>query len=314
MSDQIAPVPHGRTARRLSWQHLPPELRAAVERQLGSPVAEAASQDAGFTPGFASVLTCADGSRHFVKAASTAAQRPFADAYREEGRRLASLDASVPAPALRWRIDEDWVVLGIEYVDGRAPQRPWVADELQRALGLLETCTEALTPVPERWRLATFAEELAGWPAHWGRVRRTRTDLPHLDEAAELAAGFAEVTAGDTVVHTEARGDNMLLGERGEAWLCDWNFPVRGAAWIDPVWLLVEAYGDGLDADAHLAGCPLTADVPAEHVDRVLALLAGYLLKSADDRVPPASPHLRRHQAWLGEAAFDWLAARRGWA
>ena len=37
------------------------------------------SQGAGFTPGFASVLTCADGSRHFVKAASLKAQRMFAD-------------------------------------------------------------------------------------------------------------------------------------------------------------------------------------------------------------------------------------------
>ena len=46
------------------------------------------SQGGGFTPGFASVLTCADGSKHFVKAASARAQRPFADSYREEARKL----------------------------------------------------------------------------------------------------------------------------------------------------------------------------------------------------------------------------------
>src|SRR4051794_33167911 len=53
-------IPHGRTARRLDWAYLPPMIRRAVEKRLGSAVVEAESQGAGFTPGFASVLTCAD--------------------------------------------------------------------------------------------------------------------------------------------------------------------------------------------------------------------------------------------------------------
>lgn len=73
-----------------------------VETRLGSPVVSAESQTAGFTPGFASVLTTADGSRHFVKAASLVAQRPFAEAYREEAAKLATLPAGVPAPRLLW--------------------------------------------------------------------------------------------------------------------------------------------------------------------------------------------------------------------
>src|SRR3954447_25158416 len=50
-------VPHGRTAVRLGWRFLPPEVRALVESRLGAPVSTAISQDGGFTPGFASVLT-----------------------------------------------------------------------------------------------------------------------------------------------------------------------------------------------------------------------------------------------------------------
>jgi len=79
-------IPHGRTAQRLTWPHLPPGVRAYIEHRCGSPVVDAASQGGGFTPGFASVLTCADGSRHFVKAASTKAQKLFAGSYREEAR------------------------------------------------------------------------------------------------------------------------------------------------------------------------------------------------------------------------------------
>ncbi|MGI8645065.1 MAG: hypothetical protein ACR2JD_01900, partial [Nocardioides sp.] len=112
------PVPTGATARRLSWPFLPRHIRTMVEQHCGSQVVESASQDGGFTPGFASVLTCADGSRHFVKAASAVAQATFAESYREEARKLAGLPAGVPAPRLLWSYDDDWVVLGLQHVEG----------------------------------------------------------------------------------------------------------------------------------------------------------------------------------------------------
>src|SRR5207342_2513586 len=114
------PIPYGRTARRLEWPHLPPAVRSEIEQRCGSPVVTAESQGGGFTPGFASVLTCEDGSRHFVKAASTAAQRSFAASYREEARKLQALPDTIPAPRLLWTIDAEWVVLGLEYVEARA--------------------------------------------------------------------------------------------------------------------------------------------------------------------------------------------------
>ena len=138
-SSSIAPypAPHARTARRLEWAFLPPNLRAWIERRCGSPVVSAISQTSGFTPGFASVLVCEDGSRHFVKAASTKAQRPFADSYREEARKLAALPPEVPAPRLLWHLDDDWVVLGTEYVAARLPHRPWRAEDLDALLDAL---------------------------------------------------------------------------------------------------------------------------------------------------------------------------------
>ena len=94
---------------------------------------DAASQGGGFTPGFASVLTCSDGSRHFVKAASTKAQKLFAGSYREEARKLQALPPGVPAPRLLWLLDDDWVVLGIEHVEGRTAS-PSVATGRARRL------------------------------------------------------------------------------------------------------------------------------------------------------------------------------------
>ncbi|MDT0201068.1 hypothetical protein [Nocardioides sp. AE5] len=310
MSPTIDPPPSGRTARRLEWRFLPPHIRALVERHCGSPVVSADSRDGGFTPGFASVLTCADGSQHFVKAASVKAQRMFAHSYREEARKLRFLGPLVPAPRLLWSHDDEWVVLGFEYVAGSLPRRPWRSDELDLLLDALEQV--ASTPVPAGARLDPIGEDLAGLPAYWETIRERHPDLVHAEEAAALAARFTEVLAGETVQHTDIRDDNVLV-TKDRLWICDWNWPVLAAPWFDTVSALIGPRADGLDVEAVLASRALTRDVPAEHVDVVLALLAGHFLKSAGDPVPPTSPHLRDTQRWQGEVVWEWLTERRGW-
>lgn len=307
------PVPAGRTARRLEWQFLPPNLRSYIERKCGSPVVDAQSQGSGFTAGFASVLTCEDGSRHFVKAASVKAQRVAAVSYREEARKLVALPEGVPAPRLRWSLDDDWVVLGLEVVEGRSPARPWRASELDACLDALADIAARLTPPPRGLALDTVEAELAELVGAWHHVRATQPDLPHLEEAASLAAGFAEVTRGDTLVHTDVRDDNLLLDGAGSVWVCDWNWPVVGAAWLDSFMLLIGPRGDGVDVESVIASRPLLRDVPADHLDRVLALLAGYFLRQRELPVPATSPHLRDHQAWHADVCWEWLCERRGW-
>ena len=69
------------------WSGRSSAAPAGVDRApLRLPGGLRALAGSGFTPGFASVLVCEDGSRHFVKAASVKAQRLFADSYREEAR------------------------------------------------------------------------------------------------------------------------------------------------------------------------------------------------------------------------------------
>ncbi|WP_017935609.1 hypothetical protein [Nocardioides sp. Iso805N] len=303
--------PVGRTARRLGWVHLPPPIRSAVERRLGSAVVDAASCDAGYTPGLASVVTCADGSRHFLKAASTKAQKVAADAYRIEARRLRTLPPTVPAPRLQWTHEsDDWIVLGIEYVEGRAPVRPWTPTDLAACSDMLVAAATELTPAPGLG-VPTYAEELGSWADLWA----TRlADLPHAAECAALTARIGEVSAGETLVHCDLRDDNLLLGAAGEVWLCDWNWPVRGAAWLDSLILLVGPRGDGLDVSAHIAGHPLLAAVPAEDVDVVLAHLLGYFTAAADLPRVSNSPYLRMVAGWQRDVLFRWLAERRRWA
>lgn len=286
-------------------------VRSMIGRRLGSPVVSAESAGAGFTPGFASVLTCADGTRHFVKAASKRAQRPFADSYLEEARKLRALPSGLPVPRLLWTHEDDlWVVLELEYVDGANPSRPWVRSELDACLDTLETLADSLTPAPVG--LDSFADEFAGGLRGWEHVRRTMPDVAHLDEAADLAARFREATSGNTLVHSDGRDDNFLLTDE-RAWLCDWNWPVVGAGWIDTAVLLVAAHGDGLDADALVRERRLTREVAPDHVDSLLALLAGYFFERRDLPVPNSSPYLRVHYAWYAQATWSWLSLRRGW-
>lgn len=300
-------LPHGRTARRLEWVHLPPHIRTEVERRLGSPVVDAESRTAGFTPGFASVLTCEDGERHFVKAASVKAQRMFADAYREEARKLRALPPETPAPALRWTHDaDDWVVLGFEYVDGRHPQRPWVAEELAAASAMALDVARILTPSP--LEVETAVEAFADWPALWDRIA-----TPRAAELRDLAERYADVVAGDTLAHCDIRDDNLLVRPDGSVVMCDWNWPVLGAAWLDSFFLLIGPRGDGLDVEAHIAGHPLLGEVPPESLDIAMALVLGYFWACSEMPVPPTSPYLREAQAWQRDVVRDWLFERRGW-
>ncbi|NUR07338.1 MAG: aminoglycoside phosphotransferase family protein [Nocardioidaceae bacterium] len=309
----LPPFPHGATTRRLDWLLLPPTLRRLVESRFGTQVAHAESAGSGYTPGCASVLTGADGRRMFLKAASKKAQKPFAAAYVAEARTLRSLPTGLPVPRLLWTHEDDlWVVLAFEYVEHANPARPWRPDELERCLDTLEVLAQTLTPPP--MTAGTFADGFADCPESWEHVRRVAPQWPHLEEAAALAAGFAVATAGSTLVHTDVRDDNLMLPAHGRPMLCDWNFATEGAPWIDTVCLLLGAAGDGLDVEEALARRPLTRNVAPEHVDSLLAMLAGYFLERRDAPVPNSSPYLRRHQSWYAEASWAWLAQRRGWA
>ncbi len=112
-------LPVRATARRPTWDQLPAAVRRRIETLAGSHVVHSRSAGTGFTPGFASRLDLADGSRIFVKAGVTADDSlhgwNLARAYREEARKLHVLPDGIGAPTLLWNLDElisdqTWVV------------------------------------------------------------------------------------------------------------------------------------------------------------------------------------------------------------
>jgi aminoglycoside phosphotransferase (APT) family kinase protein len=310
-TDAVTPIPHGQTAIRLTWRFLPPEVRRLVEEHLGGPVEDAVSQDAGFTPGFASVLTTSEGRRGFVKAASWVAQRDIAESYAEEARKLTALGDEIPAPRLLWvHDDEAWVVLGFEAVEARPPRRPWSADDLGRALDLAEAIVDATHDTPGALALNPMVEDVPGLLTGWDTVP---DGWPHRDEAAALATSLASRPA-DHFVHGDLRDDNVLLAHDGRTLACDWNWPALGPVWQDTVDLLISAHGDGVDVEPTLASRRLTRDADPEHVDSWIAAICGFMLSARRRPTLARSPHLRTHADWYAEAAWSLLAQRRGWS
>lgn len=307
------PVPPLDSARRLEWAHLPPMLRRRIEERCGAPVLGAESIEAGFTPGMASVLTCADGSQHFVKVASHRAQRAYAASYAEEVGHLSTLPPEAPAPALLWVEDDgEWIAFSTAHVEGRTVPRPWTRDDLDACLDALEDAATALTPAPAAMDLRPLGEETAAWTKAWQGLRPP-SHPERVDEALALARSARDLLVGETLVHGDLRADNVVVGEDGTVLFCDWNWPATGPAWLDSWMLLVGARGDGLDVDAVVAERALLRDAPPEAVDSLLALMAGYFLRAGCESVPPNSPHVRDHQHWTGTICWLWLAGRRRW-
>ena len=118
---------------------------------------------------------------------------------------------------------------------------------------------------------------------------------------------------GDTLVHTDVRDDNILLTSDQRTLLCDWNWPLVGAPWLDSLFLLIGPRGDGLDVEAAIAHSPVLSTVSDEAIDITLALLVGYFWQAAQNPVLPHSPYLRIIQQHQGDVCWDWLAERRSW-
>lgn len=316
-------LPFGATANRPDWLDLPEQVRDAITERLGAEVTATANQTAGFSAGFASRLalggTGDERETVFVKAAADDSGS-LTDCYRIEGGVVPTLPQGLPVPALRWAFDTEfpdagtWVVLCFDDVPGRPPNRPWQPAELTAALTTVTAMSErfaaagSVPPVAELgdWRSDGFGYWRALADGEAEQVERF-SDLAALEDEAEQAL------AGDAVLHGDLRDDNLIVGDDGQIWVCDWNWASRGPVWYDLVTLLVSAHGDGYDANALLAAHPLGDDADPNAIDAVLAGLSGLWLAASTGPALAHSPYLRSVQAWSAEAALSWLAVRRNW-
>jgi aminoglycoside phosphotransferase (APT) family kinase protein len=294
---------------RLAWAGLPDGIRSAVEARAGASVVEARDQRGGFSPGVAARLLLDDGSRLFVKAVAPSINTDSSDMYRDEARTLAALPPGVPAPRLLWTHDDgDWIVLGIEDIDGRSPSLPWRRDDLDRVVAALPA-----TPAPDGF--VSLTDKMAGAFTGWRTVAADPPSdlepwaLRHLDRLAALEASWAGYAAGDELVHADLRADNLLLDRDGGVYLLDWAHACSGAAWVDLALLLTEVDRSRVNPDEILE----SAGAPPEGVNSLVCAFAGFLAAACRRPAPPGLPTIRAYQRAYAGSVIGWLARRTGW-
>lgn len=305
---------------RVHWDDVPPLIRGAIEERLGSAVVEAVTQPAGFSPGLAARLRLRDGSRAFVKAVSEEANPDSPNIHRREARIVAALPAAAPVPRFLWSLDQDgWVVLAFEDIDARHPIEPWTASDLDLVVAALQAMSRALSPSPfavDQSASDAFLVGLKGWQRLLEKGGEPRLDdwtSRNLGRLAELEAQAPAAVAGDALLHSDLRADNLLIAADQRVYVVDWPWARTGAPFVD--WLLMApsvAMQGGPKPEEFLARFDV-ADVPPRSIDAALCSLTGYLVRHSLRPSAPGLPTLRAFQAAQGAVALAWLRERTGW-
>ncbi|MCC3329855.1 phosphotransferase family protein [Nocardia abscessus] len=305
------------TASRIGWAEVPRPVRVGIERMLGDVVCAAADQGGGFSHGVAVRVRTVGGDAAFVKAIE--AGDGLAPVYRQEARIASRLPATAPAPRCRFSGEiAGWFVAGFDDVEGTFPRLD-EPGELRDTLELVTRLATELTPSPPAdvpTVTEAYGPELVGWRAFASEGPPADLDgwpARHLTELAELEATWMAAAAGNTLLHTDLRPDNMVRRADGAVLAVDWAWACRGAAWMDLVALAPSIAAAGVDPDPIIATHPVTRDVDPAAVDAFVCALAGYWAVACRKPGPPRSPHLRGHQAAFARITIGWLACRLGW-
>ncbi len=322
-------VDYTATSLRPDWNTLPPALHEALAVALGTEITTAGPPvSSGFTGGFAAPVHLADGRRVFVKAADDTMHAYLA--YQREAEVVPQLPSVIRVPPIITTAHavgsgRRWFAVVSEWVDGRMPAAPWTVDDFGLVTATCERIATAMDPSPLAG-LQTFLKDLEGdesplqipgqivageRPMPTGLQPWLPRILPELTDLVQLAPG---AFAGEAATHGDLRPDNLLIDAAGTCWTVDWNWLALGPRWMDWVGLLPVAQHHGIDTAAAIRSSPLTADVPPEHLDCFVGVIAAYMMRNA--AAPPplgCTPALREHQRFYAWTFLDWLAVRRGW-
>lgn len=201
---------------RTDWAGLSEPIRVAITARTG-PVVSAQTAAAGLNSAVAIFLRTALGTV-FVK--GLRADHP--GVITQDRESVINPHVLPVSPQLLWHIDdvEGWNLLGFDYVAGRhADYTPGSPDLVKviaaiRRLGQIRCPDLPIKQADQRW-------------------------AAYVDSPADL-----EQLRGDTLLHTDYNPLNILISDSG-AYIIDWAWPTRGAAFIDPACLILRLIAAG---------------------------------------------------------------------
>ena len=276
---------------RLPYPDVPVRVRAWVDRTLGSPVTGWAEQVGGMSPGCATRVVTADGTRAFVKAVGSELNPDSPTLFRREVEVLTRIGDDPLWASLRASYDEDgWVALLLEDVPGGHPD---LADDEQMAdlLTATDRLVERLADVPLPAGVTASDIGQPGLIDARARFRDWASALDHLDELPDdlfpesmrrrqglLRDLVARLPDGgtDQLLHWDIRIDNLLRPAVGRIVFVDWGAAAVGPSWVDPLLARLERV-DRPWFDASIASSPAIAEVGDDHVTGWLVAFGAYL-------------------------------------
>lgn len=299
---------------RTPYPEIPERIRAWVSETLGSPVVSWSEQIGGFSPGCATRLLTADGTRAFVKAVGAELNPDTPTLFRREMEVLGLIGEHPLWAALRAAYDDgQWVALLLEDVPGGHPD---LSDDAQ--MDTLLAAADALGDelaevfVPPGPRAQEFAHPglidvragFARWLGAFDHLDEIPDDLLPArlrgdeDHCRALVADLLE--GGDhRLTHGDIRNDNLLRRDDGSLVFVDWGATGIGPAWVDPLLARLERV-DTPWFDVSLGSSPLLVAAGDDRVTGWLLGLGTYLAwrsTFATDAGLPTLNEFRRTEA-----------------
>jgi hypothetical protein len=282
---------------------MPDQVRSWVADTLGSPIVEARDQVGGMSPGCATRLLCADGTRAFVKAVGVELNPVTPTLFRREIFVLGLLGPhELWADLLASYDDGVWVAVLLEDVEGRHPDLDDDAamDLLLRETELLgQVLTERVpdppAPDPDNGGLADLRQQFRTWADAVARAEEIPPELLpdwiRRDTATwePLVRGLVEHDV--RLVNFDIRNDNLLERPTGELVFLDWGGASVGPGWVDPLLARLERVEDPW-FDTSLASSPELAAAGDLAVDAWLVGFATALALRAHTAVDVNLPTL----------------------
>ena len=265
---------------RIGYAAVPVAVRTWVDDTLGSPVVATAEQVGGMSPGCATRLTCADGTRAFVKAVGVGLNAESVRLFRREVAVLGHLgEGALWARLLASYDDGAWVALLIEDVEGRHPAFTDDA-ELDAVLSGVDRLSAVLHErgMPDAVDLLDVSGVFRKWAATLDALGDAAPATPVPDWLRSDPHGWADVLRAHAdrpmpdPVHWDIRIDNLLRRPDGGIVFLDWGTTARGPAWVDALLARLERVDEPW-FDAATQSSPALVDAGQ---DAVTAFLAGF--------------------------------------
>jgi hypothetical protein len=265
---------------RIGYAAVPAAVRAWVDEALGSPVVGTVEQVGGMSPGCATRVTCADGTRAFVKAVGAELNPDTPVLFRREDAVLGHLGShELWARLLASYDDGAWVALLIEDVEGRHPDFGHDA-ELEAVLAGTDRLSAVLQDrdVPPTVDLIDVAGAFRKWASTLATLADAPAEAPVPGWLRSDPHGWADVLREHAsrpmphVAHWDVRVDNLLRRPDGRIVFVDWGMAARGPAWADPLLARLERVEEPW-FDASIGASPALSEAGD---DVVTAFLAGF--------------------------------------